>query len=236
MWKNKSGWWLFGPSIYIFFVGSQTAIFVPRGKRSNWIFINVFFFFFLLIYRKRKFCAEPMRERLTFHLELRTRSGNFRFFFLFFFSPFFFVFSNQGKISSCNIPDLSNNTLIKAIKPVFATHGAPATLIADNGTNFISSEFRRFLKSWDVNHITSSPHHHQSNGWAEVKLMKGIIKKLQKKELTCGKPSWNGAMQPHQACAVHLRNDSYQGATAQCYHAKPRTARPKYKWTYSRHS
>ena len=59
-------------------------------------------FFFLLIYRKRKFCAEPMRERLTFHFELRTRSGNFRFFFLFFFSPFFLLFSNQGKISSCN--------------------------------------------------------------------------------------------------------------------------------------
>ena len=60
---------------------------MPRGKRSDWIFINVFF---LLIYRKRKFCAEPMRERLTFHFELRTRSVNFRFFFLFFFSFFLF--------------------------------------------------------------------------------------------------------------------------------------------------
>ena len=79
-------------------VGSETAIFVPRGKRSDWIFINVFFF--LLIYHKRKFCAEPMRKRLTFHFELRTRSGNFRFFFFFLF--FLFVFSNQGKISSCN--------------------------------------------------------------------------------------------------------------------------------------
>ena len=141
-------------------------------------------------------------------------------------------------IELSQLPDLSSNALIKAIKPVFATHGAPTTLIADNGTNFISSKFRRFLKSWDVNQITSIPHHHQSNGRAEaaVKLMKGIIKKLQKKELTYGKTSWNGAMQPHQACAVHLRNDSYQGAPAQCYHAKLRTTRPKYKWKYSRHS
>ena len=94
-------------------------------------------------------------------------------------------------IELSQLPDLSSNALIKAIKPVFATHGAPATLITDNGTNFISSEFRRFQKSWDVNHITSCPHHHQSNRRAEaaVKLMKGIIKKLQKKELTCGKPS-----------------------------------------------
>ena len=138
-------------------------------------------------------------------------------------------------IELSQLPDLSSNALIKAIKPVFATHGAPATLITDNGTNFISSKFRRFLRY--VNHITSSPHHHQSNGQAEaaVKLMKGIIKKLQKKELTCGKPSWNGAMQPHLACAVHLRNDSYQGALAQCYHAKPWTTRLKYKWMYNRH-
>ena len=90
-------------SVYLYvFCRLRTAIFVPRGKRSDWIFINVFFFFFfLLIYRKRKFCAEPMRERLTFHFGLGTRSVNFRFFFLFFFS-FFLFFSNQGKISSCN--------------------------------------------------------------------------------------------------------------------------------------
>ena len=41
-----------------------------------------------------------MRERLTFHFELRTRSGNFRFFFSSFLLSF--CFSNQGKISSCN--------------------------------------------------------------------------------------------------------------------------------------
>ena len=77
-------------SVYSYiFCRLRTAIFVPRGKRSDWIFINVFFF--LLIYRKQKFCAEPMRERLTFHFELRTRSVNFRFFvFLFFFSFFLF--------------------------------------------------------------------------------------------------------------------------------------------------
>ena len=87
------------------------------------------------------------------------------------------IFSDFIELSQ--LPDFNSNALIKAIKPVFATHGTPATLITDNGANFISSEFRRFLKSWDVNHITSSPHHHQSNGRAEaaVKLMKGIIKK-----------------------------------------------------------
>ena len=66
-------------------------------------------YFFLLIYRKRKFCAEPMREWLTFHFELRTRSGNFRFFFLFFFSFFLFF---QIKARSRLV------TLIQATKPV----------------------------------------------------------------------------------------------------------------------
>ena len=73
---------------------------MPRGKRSDWIFINVFF---LLIYRKRMFCAEAMRERLTFHFELRTRSGNFHFFFFssfllsFFFFFFFFFFQIKAR-------------------------------------------------------------------------------------------------------------------------------------------
>ena len=76
-------------SVYLYiFCRLRTAIFVPRGKRSDWIFINVFFF--LLIYRKRKFCTEPMRERLTFHFELRTRSVNFRFFFFSSFLSFCF--------------------------------------------------------------------------------------------------------------------------------------------------
>ena len=38
-----------------------------------------------------------MRERLTFHFELKTRSGNFRFFFLFFFSPFFLFFQIKAR-------------------------------------------------------------------------------------------------------------------------------------------
>ena len=103
-------------------------------------------------------------------------------------------------IELSQLPDLNSNALIKAIKPVFATHGAPATLITDNGTNFISSEFCRFLKSWDVNHITSSPHHHQSNGRAEaaVKLMKGIIKKTTKEGTDMWKaiPEWRNATTP----------------------------------------
>ena len=102
-------------------------------------------------------------------------------------------------IELSQLSDLSSNALIKTIKPVFATHSAPTILITDNGTNFISSEFRRFLKSWDVNYTTFSPHH-QSNGQAEaaVKLMKGIIKKTTKEGTDMWKAilEWSNATTP----------------------------------------
>ena len=63
-------------------------------------------YFFLLIYRKRKFCAEPMRERLTFHFGLRTRSGNFRFFFLFLFFFSFFQIKARSRLVTAP-PDLT---------------------------------------------------------------------------------------------------------------------------------
>ena len=103
------------------------AIFVPRGKRSDWIFINVFF---LLIYRKRKFCAEPMREWLTFHFELRTRSGNFRFFF---FSSFLFVFF-QIKARSRLVTLGSWETWS------VSRHGKSMTYATSNCTNWILRE------------------------------------------------------------------------------------------------
>ena len=111
-------------------------------------------------------------------------------------------------IELSQLSDLNSNALIKAIKPVFATHGAPATLITDNGTNFISSEFRRFLKSWDVNHITSNPHHHQSNERAEaaVKLMKGIIKKTTKE----GTDMWKAILEWRNATIPGMRSSPAQ--------------------------
>ena len=111
-------------------------------------------------------------------------------------------------IELSQLPDLNSNALNKAIKPVFATHDAPATLITDNGTNFISSEFRRFLKAWDVNHITSSLHHHQSNGQMEaaVKLVKGIIKKTTK----VGTDMWKAILEWHNATTPGIRSSPVQ--------------------------
>ena len=45
------------------------------------------------------------------------------------------------------LTDLSTECLVQQIKPMFATHGIPAVLITDNGSNYSSEEFRDFVKT-----------------------------------------------------------------------------------------
>ena len=61
-------------------------------------------------------------------------------------------------------------------------------LRSDNGPCYSSREFHNFLSFYQVDHITSSPHHPQSNGFAEA--LVGITKKLMEKSLKEGK-LWN---------------------------------------------
>ena len=100
-------------------------------------------------------------------------------------------------IDVSQLPSLTTATLIKQLKQAFATHGVPAVLITDNGTNYDSHEFSKFVTAWEFSHVTSSPHHHKSNGKAEsaVKIMKDIVKKAQKE----GSDIWKAmtAMQNH---------------------------------------
>ena len=51
--------------------------------------------------------------------------------------------------------------------------------MSDNGPPFNSDSFRSFSEEWDFNHITSSPHHLQSNGGVgnAVKTCKSLLKK-----------------------------------------------------------
>ena len=52
-------------------------------------------------------------------------------------------------------------------KLVFSEYGWPKTLISDNGPCYTSQAFISVMKSFSVNHITSSLHYPQSNGLAE---------------------------------------------------------------------
>lgn len=99
-----------------------------------------------------------------------------------------------------NIPDLSTQSLIEGMKPIFATHGTPAVLITDNSSNYSSEDFRIFTTAWDINHTMSSPHHHKSNGKAEsaVKIIKNIMRKAQteKKDVWIAILEWLNAPTP----------------------------------------
>ena len=61
-------------------------------------------------------------------------------------------------------------------------------LRSDNGPCYSSREFQNFLNFYQVDHVTSSPHYPQNNGFAEA--LVGITKKLMDKSLKEGKP-WN---------------------------------------------
>ena len=60
-------------------------------------------------------------------------------------------------------------------------------------------EFHNFLNFYQVDHITSSPHYPQSNGFAEA--LVGIAKKLMDKSLKEGKP-WNFGLLQYQTTPI----------------------------------
>lgn len=78
--------------------------------------------------------------------------------------------------------DTHSTTVIQKLKTHFARYGIPDELVTDNGPQFTSSHFTAFTKKWEIDHITSSPHHPQGNGKAEsaVKNAKRLIRKTSK--------------------------------------------------------
>ena len=86
------------------------------------------------------------------------------------------------------LPNSSTHAVIKELGLVFTELGRPFVLRSDNGPCYSLREFHNFLSFYQVDHITSSPHYPQSNGFAEA--LVGIAKKLMDKSLKEGKP-WN---------------------------------------------
>ena len=80
------------------------------------------------------------------------------------------------------IDTLTNKTasqLIHILKKHFSRHGIPNKLVSDNGPPFNSYEFEQFTMSYEIEHVTSSPHYPQSNGKVEntIKVAKNLLKK-----------------------------------------------------------
>ena len=77
---------------------------------------------------------------------------------------------------------IDQRAVITAFEEVFAERGYPDELVSDNGPCYRGEQFREFLKTKGIKHITSSPYYPQSNGLAEayVKVVKNMMKKAQK--------------------------------------------------------
>ncbi|KAK3107500.1 hypothetical protein FSP39_015888 [Pinctada imbricata] len=67
---------------------------------------------------------------------------------------------------------------INVLRTLFARQGIPNELVSDNGPQFRSEEFRLFMESNAIRHITSAPFHPRTNGQAErfVQSFKKAIK------------------------------------------------------------
>ena len=75
--------------------------------------------------------------------------------------------------------NISSKTVIKKLKMMFSRLGIPEIVRSDNGTQYTSSDFKKFKKEWEFEHTTSSPHYQQSNGMAErhVQIAKKLLTK-----------------------------------------------------------
>ena len=65
---------------------------------------------------------------------------------------------------------------------MFAQFGIPKTIVTDNGTGFVSQNFKVFLEKNRIRHVTSALHHPASNCLAEraVQVVKKGLKKVSK--------------------------------------------------------
>ncbi|XP_028413774.1 uncharacterized protein K02A2.6-like [Dendronephthya gigantea] len=61
----------------------------------------------------------------------------------------------------------TSEKIIKALNEIFARFGFPYSLKSDNGRQFVSEEFKRFLQQVNIEHRTSPPLWPQANGEVE---------------------------------------------------------------------
>ena len=66
--------------------------------------------------------------------------------------------------------EMQNTTASRTIewlRSLFCSYGYPEQLVSDNGPQFVSEEFARFLGFCGVKHLRSAPYHPSTNGLAE---------------------------------------------------------------------
>ena len=72
----------------------------------------------------------------------------------------------------------TSSATIDILHTIFARFGLPTQLVSDNAPTFTSEEFRNFMRSNGIKHITGAPYHPSTNGIAErfVQVFKNAMK------------------------------------------------------------
>ena len=80
--------------------------------------------------------------------------------------------------------NLKASHVISLLKTIFAEYGISVTVFTDQGTQFMSKEFKEFARQYRFQVEHSSPWYPQSNGFIEamVKVVKNIMKKAEESD------------------------------------------------------
>ena len=73
----------------------------------------------------------------------------------------------------------TSEAVIKKLSKIFSLFGIPLRLVSDNGPQYSAEKFKIFTKNLDIEHVTTSPHYAQSNGFIErnIQTIKNSMKK-----------------------------------------------------------
>ncbi|MCP3661671.1 MAG: transposase family protein [Gammaproteobacteria bacterium] len=63
--------------------------------------------------------------------------------------------------------NITSGNIIIWLKEIWGRNGNPDAMVSDNGTQFVSKEFTRFLDGKDIHHYTTSVYNPQENGLVE---------------------------------------------------------------------
>jgi hypothetical protein len=65
------------------------------------------------------------------------------------------------------IRSITSSTIINKLRKIFSVHGFCSELVTDNGSNFVSDEFKYYLAENGIKHTRASPYWARANGLVE---------------------------------------------------------------------
>lgn len=66
-----------------------------------------------------------------------------------------------------NMKTITSTATIERLIDCFSRFGLPSTIVSDNGRQFVSEEFAKFMKDNGIKHVFTAPYYPASNGQAE---------------------------------------------------------------------